>query len=124
MLTRPDPGAVVIAAVNGIGGSGKTGLALRVAHALRERFPDGRLHLDLCGAQADPLDPAEALGLLLASLGVAEREIPADPAERAARYRTTVAGRRLLVLFDNAASAEQIAPPAARSSDLRGPGHQ
>ncbi|MEU2630380.1 BTAD domain-containing putative transcriptional regulator, partial [Kitasatospora sp. NPDC007106] len=109
-LTRPDPGAVVISAVNGIGGAGKTSLAVHVAHALRERFPDGRLHLDLRGTQADPLDPAEALGLLLASLGVADREIPADPAERAALYRTTVAGRRLLVLLDDAASAEQTAP--------------
>lgn len=117
VLTRPDPGAVVISAVNGIGGSGKTSLAVHVAHALRERFPDGRLHLDLRGAQADPLDPAEALGLLLTSLGVADREIPTDPAERAALYRTTVAGRRLLVLLDNAASAEQTAPllPGART---------
>ncbi|WP_406210763.1 NB-ARC domain-containing protein [Kitasatospora sp. NBC_01560] len=110
VLTRPDPGAVVIAAVNGIGGAGKSSLAVHVAHALRERFPDGRLHLDLRGAQADPLDPAEALGLLLNALGVADREIPADPAERAALYRTTVAGRRLLVLLDNAASADQTAP--------------
>lgn len=117
VLTRPDPGAVVIAAVNGIGGAGKTSLAVHVAHALRERFPDGRLHLDLRGAQADPLDPAEALGLLLTALGVAEREVPADPAERAALYRTAVAGRRLLVVLDNAASAEQTAPllPGART---------
>ncbi|GAA1230296.1 transcriptional regulator AfsR [Kitasatospora nipponensis] len=109
-LTRPDPGAVVISAVNGIGGAGKTSLAVHVAHLLRARFPDGRLHLDLRGTQADPLDPAEALGLLLAALGVADREIPACPGERAALYRTTVAGRRLLVLLDDAASTEQIAP--------------
>ncbi|WP_323189392.1 BTAD domain-containing putative transcriptional regulator [Kitasatospora sp. NBC_00240] len=117
VLTRPHPGAVVISAINGIGGSGKTGLAVHVAHALRAWFPDGRLHLDLRGTRADPLDPVEALGLLLASLGVADREIPADPAERAALYRTTVAGRRLLVLLDDAASAEQIAPllPGART---------
>ncbi|MFC5667838.1 BTAD domain-containing putative transcriptional regulator [Kitasatospora misakiensis] len=117
VLTRPDPGAVVVSAVNGIGGAGKTSLAVHVAHALRKRFPDGRLHLDLRGASADPLDPAEALGLLLTALGVADREIPADPAERAALYRTTVAGRRLLVLLDNAASAEQTAPllPGART---------
>ncbi|MFD0350500.1 NB-ARC domain-containing protein [Kitasatospora aburaviensis] len=108
---------MVIAAVNGIGGAGKTSLAVHVAHALHEHFPDGRLHLDLRGTQADLLDPAEALGLLLTALGVADREIPADPAERAALYRTTVAGRRLLVLLDNAASAEQTAPllPGART---------
>ncbi|MFJ8624912.1 BTAD domain-containing putative transcriptional regulator [Kitasatospora sp. NPDC093550] len=117
LLTRPHPRSVAISAINGIGGSGKTSLAVHVAHALRTRFPDGRLHLDLRGTQADPLDPAEALGMLLASLGVADREIPADPAERAALYRTTVAGRRLLVLLDDAASAEQAAPllPGART---------
>ncbi|MFJ6138320.1 AfsR/SARP family transcriptional regulator [Kitasatospora sp. NPDC092286] len=117
VLAGPDPGAVVISAVNGIGGVGKTSLAVHVAQALGDRFPDGRLHIDLRGAQADPLDPAEALGAFLTALGVEDREIPADPVERAALYRTTVTGRRLLLLLDNAATAEQIAPllPGSRT---------
>ncbi|MEY9947638.1 BTAD domain-containing putative transcriptional regulator [Kitasatospora sp. GAS1066B] len=117
LLSRPDPAAVAVLAVNGLGGVGKTTLALHVAHSLRERFPDGQLHLDLRGAEADPIDPAQALATLLAALGLAGRAIPADPVERAALYRTTVAGRRLLLLLDNAADAAQVIPllPGART---------
>ncbi|MFJ1791143.1 AfsR/SARP family transcriptional regulator [Kitasatospora griseola] len=116
-LSRPDPGAVVISAINGLGGVGKTSLAVHVGHALRGHFPDGRLHVDLRGAQAAPLDPAEALAAFLTALGVADRDLPADLAERAALYRTTVTGRRLLILLDNAAGPEQVAPllPGSRT---------
>ncbi|MFJ5921168.1 AfsR/SARP family transcriptional regulator [Kitasatospora sp. NPDC092948] len=116
-LAEPDPGAVVISAINGLGGVGKTSLAVHVGHALRADFPDGRLHVDLRGAQAVPLDPAEALAGFLTALGVADRDVPADLAERAALFRTTVTGRRLLILLDNAAGAEQVAPllPGSRT---------
>ncbi|MFD8478047.1 BTAD domain-containing putative transcriptional regulator [Kitasatospora sp. NPDC059673] len=116
-LSHPDPGAVVISAINGLGGVGKTSLAVHVGHALRARFPDGRLHVDLRGAQPVPLDPGEALAGFLTALGVADREIPADLAERAALFRTTVTGRRLLILLDNAAGPEQVAPllPGSRT---------
>ncbi|MFG2695421.1 BTAD domain-containing putative transcriptional regulator [Kitasatospora sp. NPDC048407] len=116
-LSHPDPGAVVISAINGLGGVGKTSLAVHVGHTLRARFPDGRLHVDLRGAQPVPLDPGEALAGFLTALGVADRDIPADLAERAALFRTTVTGRRLLVLLDNAATPEQVAPllPGSRT---------
>ncbi|MFD8598284.1 BTAD domain-containing putative transcriptional regulator [Kitasatospora sp. NPDC059646] len=116
-LSRPDPGAVVISAINGLGGVGKTSLAVQVGHALRGRFPDGRLYVDLRGAQGVPLDPAEALAAFLTALGVDDRAVPADLAERAALFRTTVTGRRLLILLDNAAGPEQVAPllPGSRT---------
>ncbi|GAA1951703.1 AfsR/SARP family transcriptional regulator [Kitasatospora viridis] len=109
-LSRPDPGTVVISAVNGIGGVGKTALAVHAAHRLRDGFPDGQLHVDLRGAEPEPLDPVRVLGDFLTALGVEERAVPQDPVERAALYRTTVTGRRLLILLDNAATAEQVRP--------------
>jgi hypothetical protein len=100
-----------IAAVCGGGGVGKTALALQWAHDRAADFPDGQLYVDLRGfSSRRPLAAAEALGRFLHALGVEPGQIPAGVDERASRYRTTLAGRRVLVVLDNALSAEQVRP--------------
>jgi DNA-binding SARP family transcriptional activator len=113
-----DPGAVRIAVVAGAGGLGKTSLAVHAAHRVRRRFPDGQLYVDLLGATAAPLLPGDVLARFLRDLGVDGRDIPVDEDERAARYRTTLARRRMLVVLDNARDAAQVRPllPGSASS--------
>ncbi|MGW6754082.1 AfsR/SARP family transcriptional regulator [Streptomyces sp. NPDC055006] len=103
---------VVISAIGGAAGIGKTALAVHWAHQVRDRFPDGQLYVNLHGFDHDrqPLEPREALELLLRSLGLAASEIPPHHEAQGRVYRTLLAGRRLLVLLDNAASAEQVRP--------------
>jgi len=103
-----DSGAVRIALVAGSGGLGKTSLAVHAAHRVRGSFPDGQLYVDLLGATSHPLPVADVLARFLRDLGVIGREIPADADERAARYRTTLAGRRMLIVLDNARDAAQV----------------
>jgi DNA-binding SARP family transcriptional activator len=105
-----DPGAVRIALVAGSGGLGKTSLAVHAAHRIRGSFPDGQLYVDLLGATPQPLPPADVLARFLRDLGVDGRDIPVDDAERAARYRTVLDGRRTLILLDNARDAAQVRP--------------
>ncbi|GHC40077.1 AfsR/SARP family transcriptional regulator [Streptomyces cinnamoneus] len=109
-LTRPDTAAVVISAVNGMAGVGKTTLAVHTAHGLVDAFPDGRLYADLRGADAEPLQPHAVLEGFLRELGTADEDIPEDAEERVARYRSLLAERRMLLLLDNAASCEQLRP--------------
>lgn len=116
-LLSPEQGqgsanTVVISAIGGAAGIGKTALAVHWAHQVRNRFPDGQLYVNLHGFDHDrpPLKAGEALELLLRSMGLAASEIPADDETQARTYRTLLAGRRLLVLLDNAASAEQVRP--------------
>ena len=105
------PAAVVICAVAGSAGVGKTALAAHWAHRVRDAFPDGQLCVNLRGYDpGEPVAAADALAGFLRALGVAGRDIPADLDERAARYRSMLDGRRMLVLLDNAASAEQVSP--------------
>ena len=113
-----DPGAVRIAVVAGSGGLGKTSLAVHAAHRVRRRFPDGQLYVDLLGATAAPLLPGDVLARFLRDLGVDGRDVPVDEDERAARYRTTLAHRRMLVVLDNARDAAQVRPllPGSASS--------
>jgi DNA-binding SARP family transcriptional activator/tetratricopeptide (TPR) repeat protein len=103
------PGAVVISAVAGMGGIGKTALAVHVAHRLRDRFPDGQLYVSLLGATS-PQEPADVLARLLRELGVPDGSIPADEAGRSARYRTLVADRSMLIVLDDARDAAQVLP--------------
>jgi DNA-binding SARP family transcriptional activator/Tfp pilus assembly protein PilF len=104
------PGVVRVAVVAGAGGLGKTSLAVHAAHRVRRRFADGQLYVDLLGATAHPLPPADVLSRFLRDLGVDGRDIPADEDQRAARYRTALAGRRVLVVLDNARDAAQVRP--------------
>lgn len=109
-LPRPD--CVVLA---GGGGTGKTTLAVHWAHRHKAEFPDGQLFADLRGFERPPMRPGTVLGTFLRALGVAEAKIPESLTERSALYRSLLAGRRMLVLLDNAGTAEQARPllPAA-----------
>ncbi|MEU6154290.1 BTAD domain-containing putative transcriptional regulator [Actinosynnema sp. NPDC047251] len=105
-------GTTGIALVDGMAGVGKTALALHVAHRLANRFPDGRLFVDLHAHTAgrEPVDPADALEVLLREAGVPADGVPASVDARSALWRSTLAGRRVLVVLDNAAGAEQVRP--------------
>ncbi|WBB66096.1 AfsR/SARP family transcriptional regulator [Micromonospora sp. WMMD812] len=97
--------------VDGMPGSGKTTLAVHLAAALEDRYPDAQLFIDLHGhSEREPLPPAAALAALLRQLGVPGERIPLDEDERAARWRSELADRRAVVVLDNAASAAQVAP--------------
>ena len=113
-----DTGAVRIAVVAGAGGLGKTSLAVHAAHRVRRKFPDGQLYVDMLGATPTPLSPGDVLARFLRDLGVDGRQIPVDEDERAGRYRTALANRRMLVVLDNARDAAQVRPllPGAASS--------
>jgi tetratricopeptide (TPR) repeat protein len=101
--------AAAVAVVSGTAGVGKTALAVHWAHRIREEFPDGLLYVDLRGFDPEqPLEPTDVLGAFLRGLGVAGDSLPGHLAERAARFRTLLDRRRILVLLDNAASEEQV----------------
>jgi DNA-binding SARP family transcriptional activator/tetratricopeptide (TPR) repeat protein len=112
LSTAIEPGdvGVPIAVVSGQPGVGKTSLALHAAHLLRARFPDGQLWVHLAGTSPRPRDPAEVLGEFLRALGMHGSAIPENLPERTVCYRSRLAGRRILVVADDAASAAQIRP--------------
>jgi DNA-binding SARP family transcriptional activator len=104
-------GTVVISAIGGTAGVGKTALAVHWAHQAADRFPDGQLYVNLRGNDPGPaLSAAEALAGFLRALGVPGQDIPAGEDERAARYRSLLAGKQVLVVLDNAGSAGQVRP--------------
>jgi len=103
---------VVIGAIDGMAGIGKTTLAVHAAHRLAERFPDGQLFLDLHGFTrgVPPVEPADALDRLLRALGVPGAQIPAHVDDRAALYRGKLADTRTLIVLDNAGTEAQVRP--------------
>ncbi|MEU7908824.1 NB-ARC domain-containing protein [Actinoplanes sp. NPDC049118] len=106
LLTSSSPPVVV---VTGMAGVGKTALAVRWAQQVHEQVPDGQLYEDLNGANPGaPAKPTDVLARFLQALGVPAGGIPADVAARASLYRSLLAGRRVVVVLDNAASAEQV----------------
>jgi DNA-binding SARP family transcriptional activator/DNA-binding XRE family transcriptional regulator len=103
--------APVIYAIDGMPGVGKTALAVHWAHLVADRYPDGQLYMDLHGhSDQAPLRPAAAVDALLRQLGVAGDRIPDEFDQRVAMWRRALAGRRTLLLLDNAATAGQIGP--------------
>ncbi|WP_188316982.1 AfsR/SARP family transcriptional regulator [Solihabitans fulvus] len=99
-----------IAVLTGPAGVGKTALAVRWSHRVRAGFPDGQLFMDLHGDSRRPMPAADALRLLLRSLGVGAAEVPEDEQGRARLYRSLLADRRVLVVLDNAADADHVRP--------------
>ena len=113
LLSQEVPGGtVVITAISGTGGIGKTTLALRWGHEVAAEFPDGQLYVNLRGYDPGgvPLAPAEAVRGFLDSLGVPPTDVPESPDAQAALYRTLLADRRVLILLDNARDPDQVRP--------------
>lgn len=107
-LAGEDTSAIRVVAFTGQGGIGKSAVAVKVAHALADTFPDGQLYANLHGSQSRPVDPHELTGRFLRDFGVPGADVPADPDERIAAYRSLVATRRVLLLLDDAADAAQV----------------
>lgn len=113
LLTGRDAaaGAVVISTIAGVGGIGKTALAVHWSHRVRDRFPDGQIYLNLQGySAAAPLRPIDALVRVLTAFGVKGDKVPTEVEEATDLYRSVVADKRVLVVLDNAATAEQVRP--------------
>jgi DNA-binding SARP family transcriptional activator/tetratricopeptide (TPR) repeat protein len=104
-----DPVRPPVAVISGPPGTGKSALAVRLGHLVRDSFPDGQIYLDMRGA-TQPRDPAGALFDLLRSLDVPDSAVPSDPERRSAALRSELASRRVLIVLDDVAAASQVLP--------------
>ncbi|MGW5271533.1 BTAD domain-containing putative transcriptional regulator [Streptomyces sp. NPDC004044] len=116
---RVPEGAPSVLALDGMGGGGKTALAIRAAHQLAEQYPHGSLFIDLHGFTPGqtPLSAFHAQGDLLATAGIPSEEIPTVPAGRAARWQAYMRGRRMVLILDNTAASAQVRELIPASSD-------
>jgi DNA-binding SARP family transcriptional activator/tetratricopeptide (TPR) repeat protein len=110
---------VPVAVISGTAGVGKTALAVRFGHQVAKHFPDGQLYINLRGRDPGrpPMEPIEALGLLLTSFGMPPHRLTASTEERAALFRSMVDGKRILAVLDNASNAAQVRPLLPGSPD-------
>jgi hypothetical protein len=106
---RPGDGTTVVT-ITGAAGVGKTALALQFAHEVTTHFPDGQLYADLRGRYGPGRQPAHVLAAFLDALGVPADLVPSDEQDRAALYRSVLADRTVLVVLDDAATADQVRP--------------
>lgn len=103
-------GVTRVVVIDGMGGVGKSALAVHVAHRLRRRFADGQLFAELRGTSPQPTNPSDVLGSFLHQLGVAPSQVPGPEDERAALFRSLLADRRVLILLDDVRDTAQVAP--------------
>ena len=119
MLANRASGGMLIAVIEGLGGIGKTTLALHWAHKLRAAFPDGALFADLRGYHptGKPAGPFDVLAGFLRAMGVAPEAVPQDDADRSALFRSVMDGKRMVLMLDDASDGEQIEPLLPGSAD-------
>ncbi|MEU6972971.1 BTAD domain-containing putative transcriptional regulator [Kitasatospora aureofaciens] len=116
-LAGADRSALAVVSISGMGGIGKSTLAVRVAHRIRDRYPDGQLHADLRGSSGEPADAGAVLGSFLGALGVAAADLPRALEDRSRLLRSLLDGRRVLLLLDDARDHDQLRPLLPGSAD-------
>lgn len=107
-LTAPRDSGLVVSAISGPGGMGKTTLAVHVAHRIGERYPDGHLFTRLIDADGEPRDPRDVLAEFLRALGLGQAQLPESLEERAALFRSRLRDRQVLVVLDDAVAVDQV----------------